>query len=54
MDSVSEEFSFYYQKYGSKIKNLCYGYSNSSDEADDLTQETFYLHGHIGINLTVY
>lgn len=41
MDNTSEEFSFYYQKYSGKIKNLCYGYTNSSDEADDLTQETF-------------
>jgi len=41
MDHISEEFSFIYLEYSSKIKNLCFGYTNSMDEADDLTQETF-------------
>lgn len=41
MDNISEEFSSIYQEYSSKIKSLCFGYTNSIDEADDLSQETF-------------
>ncbi|WP_194976497.1 RNA polymerase sigma factor [Aquiflexum lacus] len=41
MDNISEEFSSIYLEYSSKIKSLCFGYTNSIHEADDLTQETF-------------
>lgn len=41
MDNISEEFSSIYLEYNGKIKNLCFGYTNSIHEADDLTQETF-------------
>ncbi|SMD43967.1 RNA polymerase sigma-70 factor, ECF subfamily [Aquiflexum balticum DSM 16537] len=41
MDNISEEFSSIYLEYSSKIKSLCFGYTNSIDEADDLSQETF-------------
>lgn len=41
MNTIDDEFSSIYLEYYARIKKLCFGYTNSIDEAEDLTQETF-------------
>ena len=41
MEKFDDEFTLVYKAYYLKIRKLCFGYTHSLEQAEDLAQETF-------------